>query len=164
MALVLAAIVVVLDQASKWVILTQGPALGEAIEVTGFFNLILKFNNGISFGLFSGGTGAAWKAGVLGGLALAVSAGLLYWLARQPERLLGLAVGLIVGGALGNALDRAHQPGVVDFLDFYLAGWHWPAFNLADSSIFLGVAILVFDGLFRERARSKNAVDRNKSG
>ena len=74
------------------------------------------------------------------------------------------AIGLIVGGGLGNALDRAHQPGVVDFLDFHLAGWHWPAFNLADSSIFLGVAILVFDGLFGERVRSKNKANRKKPG
>ncbi len=75
-----------------------------------------------------------------------------------------MAVGFVVGGALGNALDRAHQPGVVDFLDFHLAGWHWPAFNLADSSIFLGVAILVFDGLFRERVRSKNEANQKNNG
>lgn len=162
LALTLAAVVLVLDQASKWVILTQVMAPPRVVEVTGFFNLVLTYNTGVSFGLF-GGAAAAWKPWALGGLALAVSAGLLYWLARQPERLLGLAVGLIVGGALGNALDRAYQPGVVDFLDFYLAGWHWPAFNLADSSIFLGVAILVFDGLFRERARSKNGVNGKKN-
>ncbi len=156
--------VLVLDQASKWVVLTQFMDPPRAIEVTGFFNLVLKYNDGVSFGLFSGGTGAAWKAWALGGLAVVVSAGLLYWLAREPERLLGLAVGLIVGGALGNALDRAHQPGVVDFLDFHLFGWHWPAFNVADSSIFLGVAILVFDGLFRERVRSKNTDNRKKLG
>jgi signal peptidase II len=131
--------------------------------VTGFFNLVLTYNTGVSFGIF-GGAAAAWKPWALGGLALAVSVGLLYWLTRQPERLLALAVGLIVGGALGNALDRAHQPGVVDFLDFHLFGWHWPAFNLADSSIFLGVAILVFDGLFRERVRSKNTDNRKKLG
>ena len=162
-ALALAAIVLVLDQASKWVILTQVMDPPRVVEVTGFFNLVLTYNTGVSFGLF-GGAAVAWKPWALGGLALAVSAGLLYWLARQPERLLGLAVGLIVGGALGNALDRAHQPGVVDFLDFYLAGWHWPAFNLADSSIFLGVALLVFDGLFRERVRSKNETNRKKIG
>ena len=162
LALALAAVVLVLDQASKWVILTQVMDPPRVVEVTGFFNLILTYNTGVSFGLF-GGAAAAWKPWTLGGLALAVSAGLLYWLARQPERLLGLAVGLIVGGALGHALDRAHQPGVVDFLDFYLAGWHWPAFNLADSSIFLGVAILVFDGLFRERVRSKNEANRKKT-
>ena len=163
MALTLAAVVLVLDQASKWAILTQGPALGEAIEVTGFFNLVLTYNTGVSFGLF-GGSAAAWKPWALGGLAVAVSAGLLIWLARQPERWLALSIGLIVGGALGNALDRAHQPGVVDFLDFHLLGWHWPAFNLADSAIFLGVAILVFDGLFWERVRSKNGANQKKNG
>ena len=148
LALTLAAVVLMLDQASKWLVLTQVMAPPRVIEVTGFFNLVLTYNTGVSFGLF-GGAGTTWKPWVLGGLAVAVSAGLLYWLARQPERLLGLAVGFVVGGALGNAVDRAHQPGVVDFLDFHLAGWHWPAFNLADSSIFLGVVILVFDGLFR---------------
>ena len=120
LALALAAVVLGLDQASKWVILTQIMAPPRVVEVTGFFNLVLTYNTGVSFGLF-GGAATAWKPWALGGLALAVSAGLLYWLARQPERLLGLAVGLIVGGALGNALDRAHQPGVVDFMDFYLA-------------------------------------------
>jgi signal peptidase II len=163
LALALAVVVLALDQASKWVILTQVMAPPRVVEVTGFFNLVLTYNTGVSFGLF-GGAAAPWKPWALGGLALVVSAGLLYWLAREPERLLGLAVGLIVGGALGNALDRAHQPGVVDFLDFHLAGWHWPAFNLADSSIFLGVAILIFDGLFRERVRSKNEPDRKKPG
>ena len=155
--------VLVLDQASKWLVLTQFMDPPRAIEVTSFFNLVLSYNDGVSFGLFSG-SASVWKAWALGGLAVVVSAGLLYWLAREPERLLGLAVGLIVGGALGNALDRAHQPGVVDFLDFHLFGWHWPAFNVADSSIFLGVAILVFDGLFRERVRSKNTDNRKKLG
>ena len=154
LALALAAIVLVLDQASKWAILTQVMQPPQVLEVTSFLNLVLTFNTGVSFGLL-GGEAAAWKPWALSGLALAVSAGLLYWLARQPERLLALAVGLIVGGALGNALDRLRQPGVVDFLDFHLAGWHWPAFNLADSAIFLGVAILIFDGLFRGRDRSK---------
>lgn len=155
LALGLAVIVLVLDQASKWVILSQVMTPPRVVEITSFFNLVLTYNTGVSFGLF-GGEGATWKPWALGGLAVAVSGGLLYWLARQPERLLGLAIGFVVGGALGNAVDRAHQPGVVDFLDFHLAGWHWPAFNLADSSIFLGVAILMVDGLFRERDRSNN--------
>lgn len=163
LALTLAAVVLVLDQVSKWVILTQVMSPPRVVEVTGFFNLVLTYNTGVSFGLF-GGSAAAWKPWALGGIAVAVSAGLLYWLARQPERWLALAIGLIVGGALGNALDRAHQPGVVDFLDFYLAGWHWPAFNLADSAIFLGVGILVFDGLFREPVRSKNRANQKKNG
>ena len=161
LALSLATVVFLLDQASKWV-LTQNMAPGQVLEMTGFFNLVLVHNTGVSFGLF-GGAAAAWKPWALGGMAVAVSAGLLFWLARQPERRLGLAVGFIVGGALGNALDRAHQPGVVDFLDFYLAGWHWPAFNLADSSIFLGVAILVLDGLFREPAGSNNGANQKNN-
>lgn len=163
LALGLAAVVLALDQASKWVILTQVMQPPRVVEVTGFFNLVLTYNTGISFG-WLGGEAAAWKSWALGGLALAVSAGLLYWLARQPERILSLAVGLIVGGALGNALDRAYQPGVVDFLDFHLFGWHWPAFNLADSSIFLGVVILVLDGLFRSPVRSKNTDNQKKNG
>jgi len=162
LALALAAAVLVLDQASKWVILTQVMDPPRMVEVTGFFNLVLRHNSGVSFGIF-GGAAAAWKPWVFGGLAVAVSTGLLYWVRLQPDRLLGLAVGLIVGGALGNALDRAHQPGVVDFLDFYVSGWHWPAFNLADSSIFLGVAILLFDGLFREHVRSKNGATGKKT-
>ena len=109
LALALAAVVLVLDQASKWVILTQVMDPPRVIEVTGFFNLVLTYNTGVSFGLFGGA--AAWKPWALGGLALAVSAGLLYWLARQPERLLGLAIGLIVRGAPGHALGRAPPPG-----------------------------------------------------
>jgi signal peptidase II len=163
LALGLAAVVLVLDQASKWVILTQVMQPPRVVEVTGFFNLVLTYNTGISFG-WLGGEAVAWKSWALGGLALAVSAGLLYWLARQPERILSLAVGLIVGGALGNALDRAYRPGVVDFLDFHLFGWHWPAFNLADSSIFLGVVILVLDGLFRAPVRSNNTDNQKKNG
>ncbi len=155
LALAVAAAVIVLDQASKWVLLAWLMDPPRPIEVTGFFNLVLTFNTGVSFGLF-GGSAAAWKPWALGALALAVSGALLYWLARQPERFLALALGLIVGGALGNAIDRARLSAVVDFLDFHLGGWHWPAFNLADSAITVGVALLVFDGLFRGRSRSKN--------
>lgn len=144
--LVLAALVLVLDQASKWVILAAVMRPPRVIELTGFFNLVLTYNTGVSFGMLGGA--AAWKPWALAGLALAVSIGLFHWLRRQPAPLLAWGVGLVSGGALGNALDRLHRPGVVDFLDFHAAGWHWPAFNLADSAISLGVAVLVADGLF----------------
>ncbi len=170
LALTIALVVIVLDQASKWVILElvwnsscSPMPRPRKIEVTGFFNLVLTCNTGISFGLF-GGEAAAWKPWALSVLALAISAALLYWLRRQPERLLALAVGLIVGGAVGNVIDRMRFAAVVDFLDLYYAGWHWPAFNLADSAITVGVAFLVFDGLFGERLRSKNAVKPKKNG
>jgi signal peptidase II len=162
-ALAIAAATIVLDQLSKWAVLVLVMDPPRVIPMTGFFNLVLTFNPGISFGLF-GGEAAAWKPWVLSALALAICAALLYWLWRQPERLLALAVGLIVGGAVGNVIDRTHQPGVVDFLDFYYGEWHWPAFNLADSAIAVGVACLVFDGLFGERLRSKNAVKPKKNG
>jgi signal peptidase II len=83
-------------------------------------------------------------------LALGIVVALLVWLRRQPEPFLALAVGLIAGGALGNVIDRIRFRAVVDFLDFHFGAWHWPAFNLADSAITVGVALLVFDGLFRQ--------------
>ncbi len=153
LALAVAAVALVLDQASKWAIVEFVMNPPRAIEVTEFFNLVLVHNTGVSFGLF--GEQTAWKPWALGALAFAISGALLYWLHREPERFLALAVGLIVGGAMGNVVDRVRLGAVMDFLDFHLGTWHWPAFNLADSAITLGVAILVFDGLFRGRHRSK---------
>ncbi len=153
LALSVAAAVLVLDQASKWAIEEFVMDPPRVIEVTGFFSLVLVHNTGVSFGLF--GEQTAWKPWVLGALAIAVSGALLYWLRREPERFVALGVGLIVGGALGNVVDRVRLGAVMDFLDLHLGTWHWPAFNLADSAITIGVAFLVFDGLFRERRRSK---------
>ncbi|MFQ5773121.1 MAG: signal peptidase II [Kiloniellaceae bacterium] len=152
-ALAVAAAVVLLDQASKWVILAAVMQPPRVIEVTGFFNLVLTYNTGISFGMLRGT--APWQAWALVALALAVVAGLFMWLRRQPDPLLAVAVGLVAGGALGNVVDRMRLAAVVDFLDFHLGAWHWPAFNLADSAITMGVALLVFDGLFREARGSK---------
>lgn len=145
--LALAALVLLLDQLSKWAILALVVPPPGGILVTGFFNIVLTYNTGVSFGLFQGE--ADWQPYFLIAVNLAVSAGLLIWLRKQHGRLLAWAVGLVVGGAVGNAIDRFHQPGVVDFLDFHLAGWHWPAFNLADSAIVCGVLLIVADGLFQ---------------
>ncbi|MFQ6018578.1 MAG: signal peptidase II [Kiloniellaceae bacterium] len=161
MALGLAAAVLLFDQASKWAVLELVMQPPRVIEVTGFFNLVLTYNFGISFGIF-GGQGA-WKPLGLSALALAVVAALLYWLWRQPERLLAVAIGLVVGGALGNVIDRLRFSAVVDFLDFHLGDWHWPAFNLADSAITVGVVLLVFDGLFGGRRNSKNGEKKVKA-
>lgn len=151
LALGFAAFAILLDQFSKWVILTQVMQPPRVIEVTGFFNLVLGFNRGVSFGLFS--SNSAWTQWILSALALAVVVGLLVWLRGYPGRFPAVGIGLIVGGAIGNVIDRVRLGGVVDFLDFYVAGWHWPAFNLGDSSIFVGVALLIFDGLFLEPRR-----------
>ncbi len=151
--LAVAALVVLLDQASKWAVLhliMQPPRL---IEITGFFNLTLVYNTGVSFGLLGGS--APWKPWVLSGVAVVIVVVLLAWLRKQGGTLLLLAGGLVAGGAIGNVIDRLRLSMVVDFLDFHVAGWHWPAFNVADSAISVGVVLLVLDGLFPGRERSK---------
>lgn len=145
-ALALAAVVVLLDQLTKWLILTVVMAPPRVIEVTGFFNIVLAFNRGVSFGLLA--SDYSWKPFLLAGLALVVVGLMLYWLRGQRGWGPTVAVGLIVGGAVGNIVDRFVHGAVVDFLDFHLAGWHWPAFNVADTAIVCGVGLLLADSLF----------------
>ena len=157
LALGLAALVILLDQVSKWWVVSVVMQPPRIIEVAPFFNLVLTHNTGVSFGLGSGSS--AW---ILIGLSLAIVAGLLFWLRSQDRSLPAAGLGLVIGGALGNVIDRLYAPGVIDFLDFHgflfafppLNG-HWPAFNLADSAITIGVGLLIFDGLFLDPAGSK---------
>lgn len=152
LAVAVAAAVLVLDQASKWLILAEVMRPPRVLEVTGFFNIVLVWNRGISFGLL-GGAGP-WQAWLLAAFATVVAGGLLVWLHRAaPGRLAGAGVGLIVGGALGNVVDRLRFGAVVDFLDVHAGGWHWPAFNVADSAITVGVAVLVVDAVLRDRGK-----------
>lgn len=153
-ALPVAAAVVVLDQLSKWWILAAVMQPPREIPVTPFFNLVLAWNRGVSFSLFH--SGAAYAPYILSAVAVAVVAGLLWWLRRFDRLWPALGIGLVVGGALGNVVDRLRFGAVVDFLDVHAAGWHWPAFNLADSAITVGVALLVVDGL-------SGAVDKSKT-
>lgn len=146
-ALGLGAAVLLLDQFTKWLIVTVVMQPPRIIEVTGFFNLVLTHNPGVSFGLLQ--SDSPWLPYFLIAVNVIVSLALLVWLYRETLGLLPYGIGLVVGGALGNAVDRLHLPGVVDFLDFHLAGWHWPAFNLADSAIVCGVAVIIADGLFQ---------------
>jgi signal peptidase II len=147
-----AALVVVLDQASKAVVLAgfTGDGLDDRIGVTPFFNLVLTFNRGVSFGLFNA-AGSTGSALVLSLVAAAIVLGLVWWLSRATSLLLAVSIGLIVGGAIGNVVDRIRLGEVVDFLDFHIGSWHWPAFNLADTAICLGVAGLLLDGLLLRR-------------
>ena len=152
LALGLAAAILLLDQLTKWLVVALVMQPPRVVEVTGFFNLVLVHNTGISLGLWSGAS--AWKPWVLSGLSLAIVVGLLVWLRRQTRTLPAAAIGLVVGGAIGNVIDRWHAPGVIDFLDFHAFGWHWWAFNVADGAITVGVVLLVFDGLFLDREES----------
>lgn len=144
--LLLALLVAVIDQASKWFILLSVMNPPRLIEVTPFFNLVLAYNTGIAFSL--GAMGTRTSSYFFAGLAIAIVIGLIFWLRGQTRGLVHFAGGLVIGGAIGNIIDRFIHPGVVDFLDFHVAGYHWPAFNLADSAIVIGVGLIVFDGLF----------------
>ncbi len=144
----LALLVVLADQLSKWWMLTQVMDPPRQIEVTSFFNLVLAWNRGVSFGLFNEqGAALPW---ILSGLAVLVVAGLIWWLRTLDRRLPAAALGLVIGGAIGNVIDRVRFGAVGDFLDVHVAGYHWPAFNLADGAITVGVVLLIFDGLFVE--------------
>lgn len=140
--LALAGLVLLLDQASKlWVL--SAFRFGEVRPVTDFFNLVLVFNSGAAFSFLAGAGG--WQKWFFVVLALAISVWLAVMIRRHAaERLLPLALALVLGGALGNVIDRLRLGAVVDFLDFHLAGWHWPAFNLADSAITIGVILLLW--------------------
>lgn len=143
--------VVILDQLTKAGILAffEGRPFGEREVVTSFFNLALTFNRGISFGFFNGGAGL--NALVFSLAAAAIVAVLIFWLSRAASPFLAVAIGLIIGGAVGNVIDRLRFGAVVDFLDFHLGALHWPAFNLADSAICIGVAAMLLDGFLLRR-------------
>ena len=149
LGLMVAVTVVVLDQLTKWAILTW---LERAIALTPFFNLVVVWNRGVSFGMFdSDGALAPW---LLSGLALAVVVALLIWLRQLQHPLPAVGLGLIIGGAVGNVIDRVRFGAVIDFLDVHALGWHWPAFNVADSAICIGAALLLVDGLLMQRRHS----------
>ncbi len=130
-----------IDQASKWLVVNSIMQPPRIIEVTSFFNLVLLYNTGVSFGMFGGSM--ADRQIVLIALNAAIVIGLLAWASRTVFKSERIGLGLICGGALGNIIDRWRQGGVTDFLDFHLAGWHWPAFNFADVTIFVGFSMLL---------------------
>ena len=150
--LAIAGLVIVVDQVSKIITLSVlGPFQG--VPVTPFLNLVVVMNTGISFGLFS--SEGELTRYILVALALIVSIILMRWLANSTNRFVCAALGMIIGGAFGNVIDRLVHKAVVDFLDFHLYGRHWPAFNVADSAITIGVALFVLASLLERYGRSK---------
>ncbi|MCX7354546.1 MAG: signal peptidase II [Alphaproteobacteria bacterium] len=146
--LLIAVFIVALDQASKWWLLELMGRDPRVIEVTPFFNLVLGLNRGVSFGLFDSAEMGPWPFLLL---AAAITVALLVWLAKAGQRWTATALGLIIGGAVGNAIDRVRFGGVVDFLDFHALGRHWPAFNVADSAICIGVIMILIESLLARR-------------
>ena len=143
------AIVVVLDQLTKWLIRDVVLGTGRDIEVTGFFNIVEVWNRGVSFGLFA--SDSPWTPYLLSALAIAISIVLIVWLRKAETTFLALALGFVIGGAIGNVFDRFIWGRVYDFLDFHAAGYHWPAFNVADAAISVGVALVLLDGFIAKR-------------
>ena len=146
-----AAAVLVLDYLSKIVVL-ESLAPGESRPVTPFFNLVLVFNKGAAFSLFASAPG--WQTPLLVTFALVAAAIVSVLIMRNAERrLMCVGLALILGGALGNLIDRLHLGSVVDFLDFHALGWHWPAFNVADSGISVGAVLLILEGFVHHEKR-----------
>ncbi len=169
----IAADILILDQLSKWLILeliirkeiqpnalpidlwhwiTNPPSRFPfaSVEVLPFFNLSMVWNEGISFGLFHGS--GVW---ILSILSLAITVLFSVWMFKAQGWLQTVALGMVIGGAIGNVLDRFRFGGVADFFDFHAFGWHYPAFNIADCGIVVGIAMLVIDGIFLEPKRAK---------
>ncbi|WP_137181074.1 signal peptidase II [Roseomonas sp. AR75] len=160
LGLTLAAVILVADQVSKWFIL-ETLDLDEVGQIPLIawgpfgFDLTMVWNRGVTFGLLAGD--AAWTQIALGALALVIAGFLLRWMARAENRATALALGAVVGGAIGNVIDRIRFGAVVDFLDAHAWGWHWYVFNVADAAIVLGVLTLVADALFRPSPRVKRS-------
>lgn len=151
LGLAVALLVLVADQAVKqWIVGTvMDPP--RVIEVTTFFNLVMAWNRGVSFGLFYHEADIVrW---ILVAVALAITGFLVHWLWRAERRLVAVGLGMAIGGAIGNVIDRIRWGAVADFLDFHVAGYHWPAFNVADAGIVIGVMLLVYDSLLGHGSR-----------
>ncbi|MEJ6114089.1 signal peptidase II [Aeromonas salmonicida] len=149
----LAVLAFVLDQASKLAVVKMLPFGYPGVEITPFFNLVHVYNKGAAFSFLADQGG--WQRWFFAVLAFAICGLLIHWLRKQSvtQRWSGIAYSLIIGGALGNVFDRLVLGHVVDFLDFYWQHSHWPAFNLADSFIFIGAVMIVLEGFRSEKKK-----------
>ncbi len=146
LGLAAAILTLLVDRVSKHWLVGVMEGYPQGIEVTPFFNLVMVWNPGVSFGLFgSEGEFGRWALSIL---ALVITGALLVWLWRAQTKLVALALGFVIGGAISNVIDRIYWGKVADFFDFHVAGYSWPAFNLSDSGIVIGVGLLLLDSLW----------------
>lgn len=152
MIYILSLIVIILDQLTKlWAVATL--PLWASVPVFPFFNLYLTYNKGVSFSFLSSDHPITpW---ILSAMAIAVCIMIVFWMMREKNKMIRIALALILGGAIANVIDRIRLGAVVDFLDFYIGQHHWPAFNIADSAICLGV-LLIFTNWLKESRHAKN--------
>jgi signal peptidase II len=148
--LVLSVIVVILDQVSKCYAV-EYLHFGESLRVLPFFSLTISYNPGAAFSFL--GTAGGWQVYLLTAISIVMSVILLVWLLRFPSgyKIRALGVSLVLGGAVGNLIDRIRLNYVIDFLDFHLKTWHYPIFNLADTAISIGAILLIWSFLFTKR-------------
>ena len=149
--LAVAVVAVILDQISK-PLMRSWLASGD-VQMAPFLSFVSAWNKGVGFSLLT--MSEASGPYVLSALALAIAAVMAFWLFRTHRIVPAISLGLIIGGALGNVIDRIRLGAVFDFIDVHVAGYHWPAFNLADSALSIGVALLIIDGLFEGGGKSK---------
>ena len=144
-------LVIVFDQASKWLMMSW-LSLYETVAVMPYFNLTMAHNEGAAFSFLAQAGG--WQRWFFIGLALIISVLLLVWLAKlkPTEKLEAISLSLILGGAIGNVIDRISYGYVVDFIDLYIGQNHWPVFNIADSAICIGAILLIADSFKSETA------------
>jgi len=143
--------IVILDQITKAVI-RQLLTSGTGLQVTPFFNLILMYNPGAAFGFLSDAAG--WQRALFTAVAVVASALITFLIVRHPNRLLfNIALSFVLGGAIGNLIDRVIFGAVIDFLDFYFYEFHWPAFNVADAAITCGALLVILDGLRKSETK-----------
>ena len=145
--LAIAALVLLLDQLTK-ITIVRLFSYGESHAVTSFFNLVLVYNKGAAFSFLS--TESGWQRYFFTALGIAAALFITFLLKRHAgQRMFCTALALILGGAIGNVVDRIAYGHVIDFLDIYVRNWHWPAFNIADSAICIGAVLFVIDELRR---------------
>ncbi|WP_334128167.1 signal peptidase II [Sneathiella sp.] len=151
LGLAIAALILAVDQLSKLYLIDLMERYPGGIEVTSFFNIVMVWNRGVSFGMFAG-DGMRW---ILVGVTALISIFIFLWLRKATNRLLAISLGLVLGGAIGNIIDRIRLGAVADFFDFDLIFMRWPAFNVADMAIVVGVALLLLENLFHGRKSDK---------
>jgi len=150
----LSSLLIVLDQASKW-FMVSWLSLYETVAVIPFFNLTMAHNTGAAFSFLAQAGG--WQRWFFVGLTVIISTGLIIWLKKlsSAAKLEAISISMILGGAIGNVIDRLCHGYVIDFLDVYYGSYHWPTFNIADSAIVVGAALLIIDSFMATSAQTQ---------
>ena len=149
--LFIAVVIIIVDQVSKLYLIDLMARHPDGIEVTSFFNLVMVWNRGVSFGMFAGDN-MRW---ILVAITAVIAGIVFFWLRKATNRMLAAGLGLVLGGAIGNIIDRVRLGAVADFFDFDLIFMRWPAFNVADMAIVCGVILILLENLFQGRKSDK---------